>query len=195
MSTLDFILTRYQLTPQPIIKTYRSRDWELPRLFKDLQFNLGVEVGVAQGLFSEKLCQKNKNLKLYLVDMWEQYPGCTDESVEKQDKHYKEVKERIKPFQCQIIRDWSTSAAKRFADESLDFVFIDAGHTYESCKEDIEAWEKKVKKGGIVSGHDYKKHPNYGVIEAVNEWVKNNNISPLFLFTKDSHITWFYVKI
>jgi hypothetical protein len=194
MNTLDFILKRYTVTPASVIRIRNSRDWEMPRLFNDLKLNLGVEIGVAEGLFSEKLCIQNKNLKLYLVDMWAQYPGYEDESVEIQEKNYKEIKERIKSFNCHIIKDWSINAAKRFSDNSLDFVFIDANHTYEGCKEDIKAWEKKVKKGGIVSGHDYKKELNYGVIEAVDEWVKKNNISPLFLFTKDRCVTWFYIK-
>ena len=59
-------------------------------------------------------------------------------------------------------------------EESLDFVFIDAEHSYESVKEDVNGWAKKVRHGGIVSGHDYYKtrHGNTGVIDAVNEYVK-----------------------
>jgi len=37
----------------------------------------------------------------------------------------------------------------------FDFVFIDADHTYESVKKDILAWYPKVKKGGIIAGHNY----------------------------------------
>jgi len=59
------------------------------------------------------------------------------------------------------------------ADESLDFVFIDADHKYVSVCDDIREWSKKVRIGGIVSGHDYYKTrgENLGVINAVDEYV------------------------
>jgi predicted O-methyltransferase YrrM len=62
------------------------------------------------------------------------------------------------------------------SDESLDFVFIDAGHTYDDVKKDVEEWAKKVRVGGIVSGHDYyeSKEGRYGlgIIKAVDEYIK-----------------------
>lgn len=62
----------------------------------------------------------------------------------------------------------SFDRAKDFEDESIDFIFIDANHTYEFVKKDIAAYLPKMKKGGIMAGHDYNmSHP--GVIQAVNE--------------------------
>jgi Methyltransferase domain len=49
----------------------------------------------------------------------------------------------------------SLAASKDFDDASLDALFIDGDHTYEAVSEDIEAWLPKVKKGGIIAGHDY----------------------------------------
>ena len=74
-----------------------------------------------------------------------------------------------------IIGD-SAKTAKRYADGSLDFVFIDADHTYESVKKDIEAWLPKIKSSGVLAGHDYqcKKHP--GVAKAVDEKFKDIQI-------------------
>jgi predicted O-methyltransferase YrrM len=54
------------------------------------------------------------------------------------------------------IRMASVNAAKLFPDNSIDIVFIDACHEYECVKEDINAWLPKIKKGGIISGHDYQ---------------------------------------
>jgi hypothetical protein len=46
---------------------------------------------------------------------------------------------------------------------------IDAGHTYEDVKKDIESWFYKVKPGGVLAGDDYiLNFP--GVIEATNEY-------------------------
>ncbi|GAI15065.1 unnamed protein product [marine sediment metagenome] len=59
------------------------------------------------------------------------------------------------------------------ANNSLDFVYIDGSHTYESVAEDIILYYPKLKKGGLLSGHDYRKHTK-GVIIAVNEFCKKN---------------------
>jgi predicted O-methyltransferase YrrM len=53
-----------------------------------------------------------------------------------------------------IMRTDSIAAAHDFRNESLDGVFIDAAHDYESVKADIEAWRGKVKAGGFFGGHD-----------------------------------------
>lgn len=188
MNTLDYILNKYKLKKdEPRHELYRSRWGSLSVLFKELGFNLGAEVGVETGRYSKCLCTVNPNLKLYSIDSWE----------ELDNKNYNKAKKRLGPFNCQIIRDLSMNAVKRFADQSLDFVFIDAAHDYDSIKEDLAQWSKKVKKGGIVSGHDYNnglRGQPRGVKQAVNEWVRKNNIQPLFVFKKDGCPTWFYVK-
>jgi predicted O-methyltransferase YrrM len=51
-------------------------------------------------------------------------------------------------------------AADDFLDNSLDFVYIDAGHRFDDVVQDIIKWTKKVRKGGIISGHDYMEYLN-----------------------------------
>jgi len=53
------------------------------------------------------------------------------------------------------IRKTSVEAAKDFADGSLDAVYIDAEHDEDSVREDIRTWRPKLKRGGILSGHDF----------------------------------------
>ena len=40
-----------------------------------------------------------------------------------------------------------------------DFLFVDAGHDYQSCYDDICVWRGKVKYGGIMAFHDYIEPP------------------------------------
>ena len=47
---------------------------------------------------------------------------------------------------------------QHFADGEFDFIYIDGLHTYEAVKQDIELYLPKLKKGGIIGGHDYYKY-------------------------------------
>mgnify|MGYP001581580474 CR=1 FL=1 len=47
-------------------------------------------------------------------------------------------------------------------------IFIDADHSYEQCKADIEAWWPHVLPRGILCGHDYEMFP--GVKQAADEF-------------------------
>lgn len=62
----------------------------------------------------------------------------------------------------------SLEAAEHFEDESLDFVFLDAGHDYQSISADIDAWLPKVIPGGTLAGHDYERYFE-AVVKAVDE--------------------------
>lgn len=73
--------------------------------------------------------------------------------------------------------------AAQIVPETFDFVFIDAAHDYQSVKADIEAWAPKVKKGGILAGHDYcRSWP--GVMEAVDELIPNKQLNKSVWWTR-----------
>jgi len=106
------------------------------------------------------------------VDLWQSYPDKSDHfewrDHEQFYNHFKDVVDQHFADRVTIKRMDTVEASKDFADESVDFVFVDADHTYEGCKRDIQAWWPKVKKGGLMAGHDYNvKWP--GVVIAVDE--------------------------
>lgn len=70
----------------------------------------------------------------------------------------------------------STTASLIFPSQSVDLVFIDADHSYESVKDDISHWKSKVKKGGILCGHDYGNEFHPGVKKSVDEHFGNNGL-------------------
>lgn len=199
MDTLNYIIKRYDLkleeTPSPV-KILESRWYGMGPLFKDLGFKKGVEVGVYKGQFSAALCKGCPELELIGVDAWTVYGNYRDyETTDLESEAYKEALARTAGCNVRFIKALSMDAVKEFADESLDFVFIDANHDYEYVVEDIAAWSKKVHPGGLVIGHDYCRNTefNFGVIEAVDGWCRTHNISPLFIW-KDQCPSWMYVK-
>ncbi len=64
----------------------------------------------------------------------------------------------------------SAEASRRYETGTLDFVLIDADHSYESVKNDLELWRPKVKKGGIICGDDFNAVDFPGVAKAVTEF-------------------------
>ena len=121
----------------------------------------GVEVGSNVGEFAEVILS-NWGGTLYMIDPWRTLghefartsPAGFDEKLRNNALHaftaVEKFGERAVP-----IRTFSKTAIDLFPDESLDFVYIDANHEYHCVLEDIELWFPKVKKGGVVSGHDY----------------------------------------
>lgn len=145
-------------------------------LINDNDFNNFVEVGVWKGENLLQVTKKSPGLReLYGIDPYR----ATEYKVKKNsmakisqkemDKIYLEVFERFKyELRTEIIRKTGKKGAEMFPDESVDFVYIDDNHEYETVKENIKAWLPKVRKGGIMAGHDYKLG-QIGVIKAVTE--------------------------
>jgi predicted O-methyltransferase YrrM len=77
----------------------------------------------------------------------------------------------------EFLEMMSEDAVKHIPDNSLDFVYIDANHKYDFVMLDILLWSRKVRKGGVVSGHDYFNNPKYnmGVKPAVDDYVRQHN--------------------
>ena len=60
----------------------------------------------------------------------------------------------------------SAESSSMFDDESVDFCFVDASHLPEDVQKDINAWWPKIKRGGILGGHDYQWSGVRGVVDA-----------------------------
>ena len=160
----------------------------LPSLFNELGFKIGAEIGVETGEFSELLCQGIPGLQLSCVDSWKAYRKYRDfVHQEKLDEFYEKAKERLTPYGCTLIREYSLDAVKNFKKDSLDFVYIDSNHEFEFIINDIIQWSKIVRSGGIVAGHDYWESGGdlpYHVVMAVQAYVKAYKIKPWFLIGK-----------
>ena len=134
-----------------------------------------VEVGCWLGKSSSFLVDAKKpNQKVICVDTWKGSPSELDthHTLVKTSNIFEIFKDNMGDRDYQAIKKSSVEAAKSFEDDSLDAVFIDAEHTYDAVKADIEAWYPKLKNGGYISGHDY--YMGWpGVCQAVDSFFKD----------------------
>jgi len=141
---------------------------EVKKLFGDKPI-IGAEIGVNTGANAGDILSYLPNLTmLHLVDAWKANEDYQDQGL--QDQCLAMVKKRFETDKrCLIMHMPSVEAARFIPDNSLDFVYIDAEHRYFGIRADIDAWLPKVKKGGIIGGHDYDYPIRPGVKEAVDE--------------------------
>lgn len=202
MDTLEYIKLKCNLdlnTKSPINIPNFSRWKELPVLFYELGFQVGAEIGVEQGIYSDNLCKLIPGLKLYSIDAWTAYSGYRDHvSQEKLDRFYASAIERLAPYNCDVIKSFSVPASEKFKNGSLDFVYIDGNHDFVNVTQDIHYWSPKVRKGGIVAGHDFKRDKGRNwqchVKDAVQGWTYAYEIAPWFVIRGDKSPSWFWVK-
>lgn len=176
---------------------------ELAKYFASLGFKVGAEVGACFGRYSKILCENIPGLQLTAIDSWD-----TKENTRREEdlgvSGEQTTRDLLAPYGAKIIRATSMEALAQVEDGSLDFVFIDADHSYKCVQEDIREWSKKVRVGGIVSGHDYYVFPgsgNRGVVDAVDEYCRANGIELLTTdwdkknpVRDDRQPCWYYIK-
>ena len=208
------------------VKSQKGRPFEipdvgrrqLPDFFKQMGYKVGVEIGVQRGSFSRRLLRVG--LEVYAVDPWESYEDYQPDTSRTryqnhQDRVFEAAKENLKPWidsgKCHMVRKKSMDAVGDFEDGSLDFVYIDGHHGFKFVTEDIWAWSRKVKEGGVISGHDYA----YGrwkelgpyvlqVKEVIDGWTKANRIDPWYVLgakhksfegeKRDQYRSWMWIK-
>lgn len=179
--------------------------WEWPYIMNTLGLTgEGVEVGVLYGNYSAYLLRSWKGRRLYSVDPWKHfaesdYVDMNHHSDEVFEGIYQRAVEQLAPFgdRSRIVREPSPEAAALFRDEQFDFVFIDAQHQYSGAKKDLEAWWPKVRRGGILAGHDYldgkMDEGDFGVKSAVDEFARNRGLRVLSSH-EPKFISFFIVK-
>jgi hypothetical protein len=161
-----------------------------------------VEVGAYLGrsalYLASRIKQSGKQIRLYVVDLWDGwlYHDRDPQTPRAESKnvfwHFIRNVRRagVEDVVCPLKMP-SEQASNLFEDGTLDFVFLDADHGYEAVRRDLQCWFPKVKRRGVLGGHDYI-HPDFpGVRQAVDEFFAQEEL-PLqvlgtsFLVTKPS---------
>lgn len=150
--------------------------------------SVGCEIGVAFATQSIHILENTNVHKLYCIDPYRHFPSSEYHDGMNIDQRYFDVlyltvQKRLLPYQerAELIRKTSLEAASLFLDGSLDFIYLDANHSYQSVLNDLHAWFAKVKVGGFLMGDDYE-HPGFpGVKKAVDQFFANKNLKVEFL--------------
>ena len=164
----------------------------------------GVEIGVWKGEFSVALNHFLAPRELTLVDPWilpdsgkivfpraksGQAIGVENHAIEKQtdaDQVFEYVKNRFASFKhIRVWRSTSVEAARRFEENTLDWIYVDGSHYYEDVRDDLGAWLPKIKNEGYIVGDDYYwKNPagEYSVKRAVDEFVAQHQFKNWVVF-------------
>jgi len=184
MNTLRYITEKYGLkdvsrSPVDVPKMSRA---ELAKVFAKLGFVKGAQVGMWNDNYAKTLCELNPKLQLFGIDV------------------ANKVARKEIPSNCKIVRMSSIDAAKKFVDASLDFVYIDTNQDYVSSTNDLDAWSKKVRPGGIIAGHDffaYRAKTNLHTREALISYVNAYRVAPWFVIGRETDPvrSWFWVKV
>lgn len=174
---------------------------QLHVLINEMGLKVGVELGTQKGLYSEYLLRTTE-LYLYMIDAWRYIEGYNDIANVPNNMHSEnlsETKHRMQPYigRWKIIREFSVLASEHFEDNSLDFIYVDADHSYSGTTLDLKAWYPKVRSGGLVVGHDFLDGENicgseFGVRSAVFDFLEDKTHT--LYITSGPWPTWWFVK-
>lgn len=151
----------------------------------DLFVEIGTWKGASTSYMGVEILNSGKKIKFDAIDCFCGLKAENDYYT--LTEVYDEAINNLKPLTdlnvLTLIKAYSPEISSNYEDESIFFCFIDGSHEYEHVKKDIQAWYPKVKKGGIIAGHDFYgiNHPGYGkghvgVFRAVDEEFGHRNV-------------------
>ncbi|MDB5721637.1 MAG: hypothetical protein JWP15_2255 [Alphaproteobacteria bacterium] len=172
---------------------------------------VGAEIGVAEGDFSAAILAAACPSELHLIDPWSHlepgserldaagFLGALHEARARGDgfeapphnqagdeQHGRVLARFAGGEQVRVHRQYSYKAVAGFAEAMFDFVYLDGNHNYEVVLKDLQDFAVRLKPGGLLFGHDFfeddfASREHYGVIEAVNTFLKRSDFRLLML--------------
>ena len=119
---------------------------------------LGSWTGRSAAYCAVELINQNKLGPFYCVDTWKGEAAIAYDQNIVQDLE-KIFKQNLKPVlgHIEMLSMISWEAADQFSDDTVDFCYVDAGHSYEAVTNDLTAWWPKLRPGSMFAGDDYTK--------------------------------------
>ena len=126
---------------------------------------IGVYKGKSTAYLGTEIVNSGKNINVFAVDIFESPKIVALGGYEYTQEEFEKNTEKLP---VTAIKTTSIEASEQFPVKSLEYVFIDAGHTYDEVRDDILYWLPIVKDGCIIAGHDFS--ANWpGIEKAVRE--------------------------
>lgn len=195
MDVLNHIKKKFDI-PEKSKSPYRLKKFvrdDMYDLFNDLGLKRGAEIGVYRGENALSICKRIPGLKFMAVDFYKAYGHKRNEK--NQPIFLKIAKRRLRKYleegNVEFVLKSSMEVVKDVEDESLDFVYIDADHSFDFVMQDIIEWTKKVRHGGIVSGHDYG---ITAIRVAVKTYTRMHKVTDWFVIGEGKKSSWFWVR-
>jgi len=184
---------------------------DLANYIKDFGCKVGVEVGVYKGEYLKTLA--DTGMTMFGVDPWglyPDYPRTDSRFLKRQQFVFEHAREYLKDHtNVTLIRKISMDAVLSFPVDSIDFVYIDGNHKFKHMAEDLYEWAKRVKSGGIISGHDYYNSKDLpgGLVrckDIIDAYIKSYHIESFYTLaghedrnkskSRDRWRSWFWIK-
>jgi len=136
---------------------------DIPEYLKNIQNPVGIEIGTDGGVTTKYLLESLPNLILHGVDPYTPYIDWGGNlfawdggQIKDCNSAFFNFMQKVEPYSNRYIHHKTTSdeALKHFANESMDFIFIDGLHSYEQVLKDCVNYYPKLKRGGLYCGHD-----------------------------------------
>lgn len=134
-----------------------SHSQVLAALVNAFDWRQGVELGIGKGRNAAHLLHNCPNLRLTGIDLF------------RKPHWHAKVRglQKVYPHRFYPVQASTENASKHFIKHFFDYVFVDAGHSFDAVTTDLEAWESRIRPGGWMLGHDYRSDKYPGVTNAV----------------------------
>jgi predicted O-methyltransferase YrrM len=159
------------------VPTFKTR-LDLGTILEEENMTTGVELGVQTGWFSSHLLRLWPSCReFHLVDVWasqENYADVANVNQETQNQFFERTIENTKEWsqKIRICRNYTSICVENMRDGYFDFIYVDARHDFKGVFEDLRLWWPKLRKGGIMAGHDYVTQ-NDGPQQTSQVWTTN----------------------
>ncbi len=144
-----------------------------------------LEIGCWTGRSTVALATARKDARIVSVDWFKGSPGTAQKPYASSHDVFNiwrgNLRKRNITNVCLMYMS-SFDACSLMKNHMFDMIFIDGDHRYSHVKSDIVMWKSRVKKGGIICGHDYEKHstecPEWMMKETDRDFLPSESLHP-----------------
>jgi predicted O-methyltransferase YrrM len=177
--------------PFKIMVRRQEAHW-LQKIPKVIKSGVYVELGTYRGgstyLMANTIKKMNSNVRFITIDTFDNKALSKSLKSEAQaELNYSIVKNLMQTLEfdfVEVVKSDTVMAAELYPDLEVDFLFIDADHSYTGVKSDFKAWSPKVKKDGLIAFHDSNFEPVKQFQSEIEDWVQIDGVETLTVWRR-----------